>query len=247
MGHKEKLEKLLKDLNASFEKSKLLSYMDFDSKHFIFRQEYSQSNSNSYNPLASYNPENDNFYILRELFTPGVLDKQQKMQNTESQKAIIMHEEVHRAVIKSGLLDKCSSDPAISSTFYLDKHHSLPFVLASLKFKGNISNYIYNGEELEDFRSAFSSVEKFFDYVNESSLNSNFDIYNIHLLDFRNSSESAAEIAKKLKLKGIKFRDGTMFAVKDKNAMFYFDSSFYLSKLNDNYDGISIEYEKILL
>lgn len=241
MGYKDKLSQILIELEESFQGSKLLDYMDFNSNHFIFRAE-AEFGKISYNYLASYNPEEDRFYLLKELFTPGVLDKQQRIQNRESQKRIVMHEEVHRAVIKSGLLDKYINDPVISSTSSLDKYHSLPFVLASLKFDGYLSNYIYD-EDLKDFRNTFSSVERFVEYISNNGSDLNLD--NLYLLDFRNSKDSAGEIARKLSSKNLKFRDGTMFAVNGKQALVYFKKAFYTIKLNDNKKYISITYKRV--
>ncbi|MCW1295816.1 MAG: hypothetical protein QXD02_01610 [Candidatus Parvarchaeum sp.] len=244
MGRKEKLEKLLKDLNASFESSKLLEYMDFSPKSFIFKPEKEDLDGKVvYNALASYDPEKDKFYLVKELFNPGPLDKEQKIQNTESQKALIMHEEVHRAVIKSGLLDRYSNDPVISSTFYLDKYHGLPFVLASLKFNGRISNYSYVDNELIDFTNAFDSSSKLVEYLEDKA---NYSIKkSIYLLDLTNSKESAEEIAYKLNSAGIKFRDGTMFATGRKEAIIYFKDAFYKAKLNDSQSRVFITYKKL--
>jgi hypothetical protein len=244
MGRKEKLTEILADLSVSFEKSKLLEYMDFNSKNFVFRPEKSLSNGKVvYNGLASYDPEYDKFYLLKELFNPGPLDKEQKIQHRESYKALIMHEEAHRAVIKSGLLDRYIKDALISSTFYLDKYHSLPFVLAALKFNGRISNYSYVDEKLGDFANTFSSSSELIEYLlvkNTSSIKES-----LYLLDLTNSKESAGEIARNLHSQGFKFRDGTMFAVGGKKALVYFKDEFYTTRLNDTKRDASITYKKL--
>ncbi|MCL4398444.1 MAG: hypothetical protein M1322_01940 [Candidatus Parvarchaeota archaeon] len=244
MGRKEKLEKILKDLSVSFKKSKLLEYMDFGPQNFVFKPEKANINGKVvYNALASYDLEKDKFYLLKELFNPGPLDNEQKIQSLESQKALIMHEEVHRAVIKSGLLEKYNNDPVISSTFYLDKYHSLPFVLASLKFNGTISNYFYIDGELEDFTSAFSSSSKLVEYLmaqNPASIKES-----LYLLDLTNLKESAKETALKLHSTGLSFRDGTMFAISSKEALVYFKKAFYTAKLNDTTSNMSITYKKL--
>lgn len=244
MGRKEKLIKILTDLSSSFEKSKLLEYMDFNPKRFVFKPEKENLDGNIvYHALASYDPEKDKFYILKELFNPGPLDNEQKIQNTESQKALIMHEEVHRAVIKSGLLDNYRNDPVISSTFYLDKYHSLPFVLASLKFNGRISNYSYSGNELVDFTGTFNSFNKLVNYLkSQNSFSIEKDLY---LLDLTNLKEPAEYIAAKLSSAGLTFRDGTMFAVSNKEALVYFKKEFYTAELNDSKNNVSISYKKL--
>jgi hypothetical protein len=246
MGRKEKLIKILTDLSSSFEKSKLLEYMDFNPKSFVFKPERSNLDGKViYNALASYDLEKDKFYLLKELFNPGPLNNEQKIQNTESQKALIMHEEVHRAVIKSGFLDKYKNDSVISSTFYLDKYHSLPFVLAALKFNGRISNYLYSDNELVDFTSNFNSFEKFIKYLKSQSP---FNIEkNLYLLDLTNLKESAKYMVASLNSLGFNFRDGTMFAVNPKEVLVYFKNDFYIAMLNDSKSSISINYRKIKL
>ena len=244
MGRKEKLEKILKDLSSSFEKSKLLEYMDFNPKSFIFRPEKENLDGNLvYNALASYDPEKDKFYILKELFSPGPLDNAQKVKNLESQKAIVMHEEVHRAVIKSGLLYKYQNDSVISSTFCLDKDHSLPFVLASLKFNGRLSNYSYSDNELVDFADTFSSLGQLIEYL--KAQDSAAIQKSLYLLDLTGFSESKEEVVEKLRSEGLKFRDGMMFAVRGKQALVYFKKAFYNTYLDDGKNDITIKYKKL--
>ena len=244
MSRKEKLIKILTDLSVSFEKSKLLEYMDFNPKSFVFKQEKENSNGSViYNTLAAYDLEKDKFYMLKELFSSGPLDNEQKIQNLESQKALIMHEEVHRAVIKSGFLDKYKNDSVISSTFYLDKYHSLPFVLAALKFNGEISNYSYLNDELVDFPGAFNSLSQLIQYLQaQTPANIKESLY---LLDLTKLKAPAEYIAAKLCYAGLKFRDGTMFAINSKEVLVYFKKAFYTADLNNSKNDISINYKKL--
>jgi hypothetical protein len=245
MSRKEKLEKILNELNeemnSSFETSKLLEYMDFDPRRFVVFK----SEKENYKAIASYDPEKDKFYLLKELFSPGPLTKEQKIRNTESEKALIMHEEVHRAVIKSGLLDKYSNDPIISSTFYLDKYHSLPFVLTALKFNGRISNYSYVNNELVDFVDTFHSSSQLVKYLQTQDAGSIKESF--YLLDLTNSKESAEGVAAKLYYSGLKFRDGTMFAINNNEVLVYFKNEFYAAGLNDTKNHVSVNYKKISL
>ena len=246
MGRKDKLTKILTDLSSSFQKSKLLEYMDFNPKRFVLKSEKENLNGKVvYNALASYDQEKDKFYMLKELFSPGPLDNKQKIQNTESQKALIMHEEVHRAVIKSGLLDNYRNDPVIDSTFCLDEYHSLPFVLAALKFNGRISNYFYSDQELVDFAGNFNSLDKLIKYLkSQNSFNIEKSLY---LIDLTYLKVPAEYIASKLNSAGLKFRDGTMFAVSNKGVLIYFKKGFYTAELNDSKNRVSISYKRIEL
>ena len=246
MGRKDKLTKILTDLSSSFQKSKLLEYMDFDPKRFVLKSEKENLNGKVvYNALASYDQEKDKFYMLKELFSPGPLDNEQKIQNTESQKALIMHEEVHRAVIKSGLLDNYRNDPVIGSTFCLDEYHSLPFVLAALKFNGRISNYSYSDNELMDFAGTFDSFSRLTEYLQAQDPGSIGK--SLYLLDLTNLKEPVEYIAAKLNSAGLKFRNGTMFAVNNKKVLVYFKESFYTAELKDSKNNVSISYEKTKL
>jgi len=257
MNRKEKLEKILNELNeemnSSFETSKLLEYMDFHPKRFLFK-----SKKENYNALASYNPKKDEFYLLKELFSPGPLAKEQRVQNKEDEKALIMHEEAHRAVIKSGLLDKYNNDPIISSTlykiyfdpiigstFHVGKAHSLPFVLTALKFNGRISNYSYVNKELVDFVDTFRSSSQLVKYLQTKDADS--IIESLYLLNLTDSKESAEEIVAKLYYSGLKFGDGTMFAINNNEVLVYFKNEFYAAGLNDTKNHVSINYKKISL
>jgi len=246
MNRKEKLEKILNELNeemnSSFETSKLLEYMDFDPKRFVFKSE-----KENYKAIASYDPEKDKFYLLKELFSPGPLAKEQRVQNKEDEKALIMHEEAHRAVIKSGLQEKYSNDPIISSTFYLDKYHSLPFVLTALKFNGEISNYFksYVNNSLLGFGNTFRSSSQLVKYLQTKDADS--IIESLYLLDLTDSKESAEEIVAKLYYSGLKFGDGTMFAINNNEVLVSFKNEFYAAGLNDTKNHVSINYKKISL